>query len=171
GVHYRGDDFYGYRVVFDIDVQVPFDTQLSLKTINGGDILVKNTTGDYDIGGLNGGIVMEGVSGVGSVHTLNGKVNVTFARNPTRPVSFKTLNGSIEVWFQPGLNADLSIDRLNGAVYTDFEVTARPITVSGNLSSNKRVYRGGRSIAGRAGSGGPELKFQTLNGTIRLHSK
>jgi hypothetical protein len=26
-------------------------------------------------------------------------------------------------------------------------------------------------MSGRTGSGGPELSFQTLNGTIRLHSK
>lgn len=170
GVNYRGDDSYGYRVVFDIDVQVPRDTELALKTINGG-IQVKDTAADYEVSELNGGIAMEGISGAGSIRTLNGKVSVTYARNPDRPVSFKTLNGSIDVWFQPGLNADLSFDRLNGAVYTDFEVTARPITVSGNLSGGKLIYRGGRTIAGRAGSGGPELKFQTLNGTIRLHSK
>jgi hypothetical protein len=171
GVNYRGDDSYGYRVVFDIDVQVPYDTELALKSLNRGDIQVKNTAGDYDINELNGGITMEGISGAGSIRTLNGKVSVTYARNPAKPVSFKTLNGSIDVWFQPGLNADLSFDRLNGAIYTDFEVTARPITVSGNLSGGKLIYRGGRSMAGRAGSGGPELKFQTLNGTIRLHSK
>ena len=31
GTNYRGDDYYGYRVVFDFDVQVPYDTELVLK--------------------------------------------------------------------------------------------------------------------------------------------
>ncbi len=69
------------------------------------------------------------------------------------------------------MNADLSFDRLNGAIYSDFDVTTRPTTVSGELSGGKFVYRGGRTMAARTGSGGPELKFQTLNGSIRLHSK
>ena len=171
GMNYRGDDYYGYRVVFDIDVQVPYDTELVLKTVNRGDIVVKNTTGDYEINGLNGGIEMTDISGSGSVHTLNGKVNVTYTKNPAKATSFKTLNGSIDIYFQPGLNADLSFDRLNGAIYSDFDVTTRPTSVSGELSGGKFIYRGGRTMAARTGSGGPELKFQTLNGSIRLHSK
>ena len=82
GINYRGDSYYGYRVVFDFDIQVPYDTELVLKTINSGDIQVRKTTGDYEIRGLNGGIEMEDVSGSGVVHTLNGKVKVTFSRNP-----------------------------------------------------------------------------------------
>ncbi len=101
-LNYRGDDYYGYRVVFDIDVQVPYDTELVLKTVNRGDIVVKKTSGDYEINGLNGGIEMADVSGSGSVNTLNGKVNVTYTKNPAKATSFKTLNGSIDIYFRPG---------------------------------------------------------------------
>ena len=171
GVNYRGDNYYGYRVAFDMEIQVPYDTELVLKTINGGDIEVKKVTGDYDISGLNGGIEMEDVAGSGSVHTLNGKVKVTYSKNPTKPTKYNTLNGSIDVYFLPGLNADLSFSRLNGAIYSDFDVTSRPMTVAGENIGSKFVYRGGRSMTGRIGSGGPEFTFHTLNGTIRLHSK
>src|SRR5215475_1356774 len=114
---------------------------------------------------------MDAISGSGNIHTLNGKVEVTYASNPAKPVSFKTLNGSIDVWFRLGLNADLSFERLNGAIYSDFEVTSKPVTVSGDLSGRRVIYNGGRSVSGRIGGGGPELSFQTLNGTIRLHAK
>ena len=171
GINYRGDNYYGYRVVFDFDVQVPYDTELVLKTVNDGDIQVKKTTGDYEINGLNGGIEMDEISGSGSVHTLNGKVSVAYTQNPPKATRFHTLNGPIDVYFRPGLNADLSFERLNGAIYSDFDVTARPATVSGNLTGGKFVWGGGRSIGGRTGSGGPELSFHTLNGGIRLHSK
>jgi hypothetical protein len=93
GTNYRGESYYGYRVVFDFEVQVPFDTELVLKALNNG-ILVKKTTGDYDIHGLNGGIEMEDVAGSGLVSTLNGKVKVTFSKNPAKATQFKTLNGS-----------------------------------------------------------------------------
>jgi hypothetical protein len=171
GVNYRGDDYYGYRVIVDFEVQVPYDTEVVLKTINHGDIVVKKVTGDYEINGLNGGIEMEDISGSGSIHTLNGKVKATYSKNPAKPTSFKTLNGSLDIWFQPGLNADLSFDRLNGEIFSDFDVTSRPVQVAGTTSGGKFIYRGGRNMSARAGSGGPELTFNTLNGTIRLHSK
>jgi hypothetical protein len=171
GTNYRGESYYGYRVVFDFDVQVPFDTELILKTINRGDIQVKKTSGDYEIHGLNGGIEMEDVAGSGLVSTLNGKVKVTFSKNPSKATQFKTLNGSVDVYFQNGLNADLRFKKLNGGIYTDFEVTALPQTVAGDSSNGKFKYGSDRSMAGRAGKGGPELSFDTLNGSIRLHSK
>ena len=87
GTNYRGDNYYGYRVIFDIDVQVPYDTEVDLKTINAGDIVLRKTTADFIIHGLNGGIEMEDVSGSGDVNTLNGKVKATFTRNPSKPTS------------------------------------------------------------------------------------
>ena len=170
GTNYRGDNHYGYRVVFDFEVQVPFDTELVLKGVNSG-IQVKKTAGDYDIHGLNGGIEMEDVAGSGLVSTLNGKVKVTFSKNPARATQFKTLNGSVDVYFQNGLNADLKFKKLNGGIYADFEVTAQPQTVAGDSKSGKFVYRSDGKTAGRAGKGGPELSFDTLNGSIRLHSR
>ena len=172
GVNYRGESYYGYRVVFDFDVQVPYDTELVLKTINRGDIQVKKTTGDYEIHGLNGGIEMEDIAGSGLVSTLNGKVKVTFSKNPAKATQFKTLNGSVDVYFQNGLNADLKFKKLNGGIYTDFEVTALPLpAASGDSRNGKFVYRTDRMASGRVGKGGPELSFDTLNGSIRLHSR
>ena len=153
GTHYRGEEYYGYRVVFDFEVQVPYDTELVLKALNNG-IQVKNTTGDYDIHGLNGGIEMEEVAGSGLVSTLNGKVK-----------------GSVDVYFQNWLNADLKFKKLNGGIYTDFDVAALPQAVAGDSKDGMFVYRSGRQTTGRAGKGGPQLSFDTLNGNIRLHSK
>ncbi|HLK69782.1 MAG TPA: hypothetical protein VKU19_40410 [Bryobacteraceae bacterium] len=173
GVNYRGDEYYGYRVIFDYDIQVPFATELVLKTINAGEIEVRKTTGDFDINGLNGGIDMEEVSGSGSVRTLNGPLKVTFTKNPSKNSEFRTLNGKIDVYFQPALNADLNFHTLNGGIYSDFDVTTRPTKpASGENVNGKFIYRSDRrAMEGRAGSGGPELTFNALNGEIRLHSK
>ena len=129
------------------------DTELVLKTINHGDIQVKKTTGDYEIHGLNGGIEMEDVAGSGLVSTLNGKVKVTFSKNPTKATQFKTLNGSVDVYFQNGLNADLKFKKLNGGIYTDFEVTALPQTAAGDSSNGKFVYRLGPQDVRARGKG------------------
>jgi len=171
--HYRGDDYYGYHVTFEYQVQVPADTELELKNTNSG-IDVKHTTGPFDVHGLNGSISMDDVSGSGVVNTLNGPVKVTFTRNPEHDSEFHTLNGRIDVYFQPPLNADLHFQTLNGGVYSDFDVTALPIQVSGSTGSQdgRFLYRSHRnSGSARAGKGGPSLSFHTLNGRIELHSK
>ena len=171
GTNYRGDDYYGYRVIFNFEIEVPADTEVVLKNLN-SPIELKNTSGDYDVHGLNGKIDLEAVSGSGTVETLNGGVKVAYTRNPRRETHFKTLNGSIDVYFQPPVDADLHFKKLNGEIYTDFDVTLLP-TQSGSLRdlNGRFVYRSDRNAAGRAGKGGPELDFETLNGSIRLHSK
>jgi DUF4097 and DUF4098 domain-containing protein YvlB len=102
---------------------------------------------------------------------LNGKVKVTYSRNPSKATDFRTLNGTVDVYFQNGLDADLHFKKLNGGIYTDFELTMLPQKGSSSGSDGRWVYRSNREIAGRAGKGGPELSFETLNGSIRLHSK
>jgi hypothetical protein len=172
GVNYRGDDYYGYRVVFDYEIQVPAATELVLKTINYGEILVKNTTGDYEINGLNGGIEMQQISGSGVIRTLNGPLSVSFSKNPTKNTEFRTLNGKMDVYFQPGLDADLNFHTLNGGIFTDFDVTTRPSSITPENVNGKFIYRSDkRQMEARTGKGGPLLTFNALNGAIRLHSK
>ena len=172
GINYRGDDYYGYRVIYDFDIEVPADTELIVKGLNHGDIVVKKTSGDYEIKGLNGGIEMDEVGGSGSVHTLNGNVKITYTRNPAKSTSYHTLNGSIDVYFHNAPDADMHFKRLNGAVYTDFDLTMIPEKGSSSSTGDGRwIYRSDRTISGRAGRGGPEFSFDTLNGSIRLHSK
>jgi hypothetical protein len=166
--HGRDDRYYGYHVDFEFEIQVPSDTELTIKGFN-QEIQVRKTAGDFDIHGFNGGIDMEDVSGAGSVETFNGKVKVAFRRNPARETHFKTFNGSVDVYFQPTLDADLHFKTFHGAIYTDFEVSALP---SGESKNGKFVHRSNnRTTAGRTGKGGPELSFDTFNGSIRLHSK
>ena len=166
--HSRGDRHYGYHVDFDFEIQVPSDTELTLKGFN-QEIQVKQVAGDFDIHGFNGGIDLEDVSGAGTVETFNGKVKVAFSKNPARQTRFKTFNGSVDVYFQHTLDADLHFKTFHGAIYTDFEVNALS---SGESKNGKFVYRSSnRMTAGRTGKGGPGLSFDTFNGSIRLHSK
>ncbi len=172
GTNYRGENYYGYHVQYDYDIRVPRATRVDLRSINDGEIVLKGTSGDFAVHGLNGGIDMDGVSGSGDVHTLNGKVRVAFSTNPQHDCTFKTLNGAMDVYFQPPLNADLNFHTLNGGVYADFDVAPLPTTVSsGDSQGGRYLYRTNRSNSGRAGSGGPKLSFDGLNGAIRLHTK
>jgi hypothetical protein len=159
----------GYRVDYDFQIKVPARTKLYLSTINHGSIKVSNTSGDFDVENINGGIEMLDISGSGRVHAINGRVDVQFARNPERPSSFSSLNGAVDIAFQPGLSADATVKTFNGGIYTDFPVTYLPrVAAAGQRQNGKFVYRSNEFTGIRIGNGGPEYKFETLNGNIRI---
>jgi hypothetical protein len=159
----------GYRVTFDFEIKVPVATILRLGTVNNGDVRVENTTGDFDISNVNRGIEMTEVAGSGRVHTVNGPIHVLFAKNPAGACSFGTVNGSIETSFRGSLNADVRVKTFNGQAFTDYDVTALPRLVSaGERRDGKFVYHSDEFNGMRIGSGGPELKYDTLNGSIRI---
>jgi hypothetical protein len=168
GIHFDGD--LGYRVRYDFDISVPVDTPVVLKTVNGGDISVKGTRGSFEVRNVNGSIDLADVATGGSVHTVNGRISVIFAENPTSALSAKTVNGEVTMEFQPNVSADLRFKTMNGEVYTDFDVSAlaaEPLKIE--RGERKVVYRSNKFAGVRIGAaGGPEHRFETLNGNIRI---
>jgi hypothetical protein len=157
-----------YEVRFDFTIRVPRDVRLGLCTINGGDVIVNGTQGDFDVRNVDGLIDMRQVAGSGRAHTVNGPVSVTFTANPKQATSFKTVNGNVDVSFLEGLSADLSMKTFNGGLFTDFDVQPLPGTASAGERRNGRfVYRANEFTRVRVGSGGPHITFETLNGNVR----
>ena len=168
GFNDRGWHYYGYDVIYDFELKVPHKISLYLKTVNHGKILVKDVEGEFEVRNVNAGIEMTGIDGPALVRTVNGPIKVSFVKNPGDECSFKTVNGKIEVVLHDGLNADIKLKTFNGSVYTDFDVTSVPRndrTVEVRNGS-RRIYRRGEYHTVRAGKGGPEFSFDTLNGSI-----
>jgi DUF4097 and DUF4098 domain-containing protein YvlB len=166
---YRQRSECGYDADFDFELKVPSKTDFSLRTVNKGTITVANMNGAFEVSNVNGGIDMSGVSGDGLVTTVNGEVAVSFTRNPASRCGFRTVNGSIEVQFPEELSADLKLKTFNGEVYSDFDVTGLPRKANKLERIGRRtVYRGDEFFEVRAGSGGPAMLFDTLNGDIRI---
>jgi hypothetical protein len=161
-----------YEVRYDFTIRVPRDVKLRLCTINGGDLLVTGTQGDFLVDNVNGRIEMNAVAGSGRAHTVNGPVKVTFTANPTNASSFKTVNGNVDVSFVDGLSADFSMKTFNGGLFTDFDV--QPLAGKAAAAPERRdgtfVYRANQFTRVRVGRGGPEIAFETLNGNVRALS-
>lgn len=158
-----------YHVRYDFTIRVPRDVSLRLCTINGGDVIVNGTRGDFDVDNVNGLIEMNRVAGSGSAHTVNGPVTVSFTANPKQTSSFKTVNGNVDVRFLDGLGADFAMKTMNGGLFTDFESQPLPNTAStaGERRNGKFVYRANEHTRVRVGGGGPQITFETLNGNVR----
>jgi hypothetical protein len=165
----RGQEYYGFRVNYDYDVEVPAGTELNIKGFN-DKIVIKGTSGDFNIHGFNGGVEMDDVTGSGDVQTFNGPLSVRFRRNPEHATHMKTFNGQIDAYFQPDFNADLHFKTFHGPVYSDFDVSSLPTVVTAGHNLSTKVY-GGANGGARAGKGGAALSFETFNGSILLHTK
>lgn len=162
----------GYQVHYDFELKVPHKTDLYLKTVNSGDIEVNNVEGEFEVKNVNGRIKMSDMAGAGDAHTVNGNVKVLFSRNPESDCSFRTINGDVEITFRPNLSADLLLKTFNGNAYTDFSVSYMPVKKSvSKRYKGKYVYKSNRFFGVRTGKGGPEIKFDTLNGDILIDKK
>ena len=157
-----------YRV--DFDLRVPRGIELTLCTVTDGDIHVLGTSGDFDVENVNGDVTMTDARGAGRVVTVNGQVVVSFAENPRAASLFRTVNGSIDATFRQSLSANLKMKTFNGGLFSDFEVVPLPRAAAAapERRNGRFVYRGNSFTTVRAGDGGPELTFETLNGDVRV---
>lgn len=166
-VHSDGRE--GYEVRMDFQVQVPHNIALKLNTVNGGHVQVKNVAGNYSVHNVNGGIEMADIAGSGNARTVNGGVKVVFSENPRENSNFASVNGSIDLEFVRNLSADFRLKTLNGDMFTDFPMTALSARAAEGESHDGRfVFHADRFTGGRVGAGGPEIKAESINGSIRI---
>jgi hypothetical protein len=166
GFHAHSDRHY--ETTYNFTIRVPRATALRLHSVN-GKIDTEETAGKFDVHTVNGALTMTNIAGSGSAETLNGNTTITFRENPKADSLFKTFNGHVEVGFQPGLSANIRVKTFNGSAFTDFESTALPSTVApAERRDGRFVFRGDKSSSLRVGQGGPELKFETFNGSIKI---
>jgi Putative adhesin len=161
----------------NLTLQVPVNTSVELKTVNGGHVDVTGLSGDLDVENTNGTVTLKNVSGAVSAHTLNGNITVALDRvTPDKPMSFSSLNGRVDVTLPADTKAKLRLKTTNGAVYSDFDVkmeadNSKPVVEDGRGQGGKYRIRMDRGVYGSINGGGPEYSFQTMNGAILIHKK
>lgn len=157
----------GFSVEYDIELRVPRGAALDVSTVNDGDVTVEGVNGDFELANVNGAVRLVDARGSGTVHTVNGKVDASFARPPSEPTTFRTVNGDVDVTFPANLSAELQFNTMHGDVFTDFDVeslAASPPEV--RRDRGRFVARLNGASAFRVGGGGERHSFNTLNGDI-----
>jgi len=150
----------GRMSTHDNDVQVRFSVRVPKgvrfvgRTVNGG-IEVAQLNDDVEAYSVNGGIRID-TRGHARAETVNGSITASLGRSDwSGSASFETVNGGITLALPDDAGAEVEAATVNGSIETGF-----PLTVRGKLSS--------RRLAGTIGSGGRELKLETVNGSIKL---
>ncbi len=158
-----------------LTIRVPMNFSLSLSTVNGGDIEVKNVHGDLDLNNVNGNVILKEVSGSANANTVNGKIIADFSKiNKNTPMAFTTLNGNVDLTFPANAKFSTKMKTDRGNIYTGFDM---------DLSSNdqskvetkrdKNVYRVtvNKWQYGKVNGGGPEVLLKSFNGNLYIRKK
>ena len=162
----RGRDWNGFSVAYDIEVRVPRGAALDVATVNDGDVTVEGVNGEFELANVNGAVRLVEAGGSGTVHTVNGDVDASFARAPAETTAFRTVNGDLDVTFPADLSAELSFQTMQGDVFTDFDVESLSDPPAVRRDRGRFVMQLNRASAFRIGAGGERHSFNTLNGDI-----
>jgi DUF4097 and DUF4098 domain-containing protein YvlB len=158
-------------------IEVPVNTNLQLRTINGPAIDVTGVHGDLEIENTNGAITLTGVSGSVVAHTVNGAVTASLDHiTGNKPMSFTSMNGKVDVTLPSNTKARLRIKSDNGSIFSDFDVkmeadSNKPVVEDTRSQNGKYKITVDRAVTGTINGGGPEYTFQTMNGNILIHKK
>src|ERR1017187_6678134 len=160
-----------------LTIQVPVQTSLVLRSVNGGAITVENISGSIDANHTNGGISITNVSGSVLANTTNGKVTVSLNKvSADKAMSFTSFNGTVDVTLPADVKANVMMKTNNGEIWSDFDIKlmagGKPPVVEDNRSTNgKYKVHLDRAMYGQINGGGPEMQFVTYNGSILIHKK
>ncbi|HVS04500.1 MAG TPA: hypothetical protein VMT16_17185 [Thermoanaerobaculia bacterium] len=167
----RGDTWQdrGYRVRYDLRLQVPRMARVDLRTVNNGDVRLRQHHGPFAVRNVNGGVEVLGAVGAGTARTVNGPLRVRFAALPPGACEFASVNGAVDVGFPSGLEADLAFQTLNGEIWSDFPYTLQPAKVAAEVDRKGRQLRRLATVV-RIGGGGVDLAFETVNGNIYVRN-
>ncbi|WP_421873698.1 hypothetical protein [Marinoscillum sp.] len=159
-----------YDFVFDFELKIPQNSNLNVQTVDKGDVIVEGISGTISANNVNGHVLIKSAQLIESACTVNGDVDIYFARNPTSDGRFKTINGTINLYCMDRMNARVKAKTMNGNLYTafDYEATKPQLTRSTSSRGESTVYKIDESFGIEIGQNGPLLSFETLNGDIYL---
>ena len=138
------------------EIFVPQNTDLSLKTYNGG-MTISDVRGQIHFDVHNGGVHLKRVAGDVSGATVNGGIQVELAGAmwDGRQLEVSTRNGGVTVSMPSSYSAHVEAETHSGGIQSDF-----PVTIEGNLRP--------RHLDFNVGSGGPLIHVSTENGGVKL---
>ena len=152
-----------------LDLKVPQGGKFKIGTVNDGDIVVENVTGELEVNNVNDAITMTNISGSVVANTVNGDVTVTFITvDPKAPMAFSTLNGDVKVTLPADTKANLKLKSDNGDVFSDFDIDIDKTPSKVNKTTEPGMYKIKKDdwVYGKINGGGPEMMMKNMQGDI-----
>jgi hypothetical protein len=134
--------------------RVPRNASVELQTVNDGEIIVSNLTGNHELYNTNGPITATNISGSVIAESVNDTIDIGFTRiDPDNASSMESLNGDLILGLPAGIGVTTHLDTSRGEIYSDFEVEVR---------ETESV------IVADINGGGPTVRMKSLHGDINI---
>jgi len=164
-------DWGDFEYHCEFTIRVPEKIWLYASNVNGGDVSVKNITGDHKVMNVNGSIYIVNVSGKTIAHTVNGDVEVSYKTDPSENCSYETINGDIEVYVSDRISAEVEIETFNGDFYTSFDdikSLGNRVEKTEKKNNGGVTYKLSSTPVFQVGDGNMKLSFNSFNGNMYL---
>ncbi|KAA9345461.1 DUF4097 family beta strand repeat-containing protein [Larkinella humicola] len=155
----------------NLTIKVPQQFSLKVSTINHGDIVIENVTGELEVNNVNGPITLTGVSGSAVANSVNGPLKATFKNvNSEAPMAFSTLNGNVDVTFPANAKFDVKLKSDRGEIFSDFDVDVDKSQPKASRSSKDGMYKVSIDdwVQGKVNGGGREVMMKNMHGNIYI---
>lgn len=154
GSSWHTQNIHGDRTRVTFHVHMPNNLRFSGYNIN-GDVNAENMGKVVHATTVNGSVRVSTKSWA-EASSVNGSIEAGMgSADWSGTLKIESVNGSIHLTLPDNTNSDVKFSSVNGRLQTDF-----PLTVQGSM--------GGRRVEGRIGSGGRELRVETVNGSVEL---
>jgi DUF4097 and DUF4098 domain-containing protein YvlB len=148
---------------------VPPGTQIDVSTVTDGGIDVAGG-GPVTASNVNGPVAVKDLQDCTAIESVNGAVEVSFTRAPSRDCSIKTINGDITLTVPGGTGLDAALSVMQGSVESEFDLEplALPAKIDQREEAGRFVYHIEQAAGIRLGTGGPTFNIESLNGDLRI---
>jgi hypothetical protein len=148
------------------EVYLPKNQKIAVTSTWNGDIAIDGFNGEIEATcELNGGIMINDVSGPLTANTLNGEIDVIFdGISQSSPTTLNTTNGAIDVTLDANTSADISMSSWNGDMFSNFDIKS-----DSDKDGMKKVSS--RKTSGTINGGGVSITLKSTNGNIYLRKK
>jgi hypothetical protein len=166
----RTDMCRGCRIEYQFELVVPAGTHIDVGTVTDGRVEVTGVHGLVNASNVNGPVRVRDLNECTSIESVNGALDVVFARAPSENCNLKTINGRITVGLPANAGLDALLSMGHGEVESDFDVEPMtlPAKVERQQHDDRIGYRLEQPAGIRLGAGGPTFTFASLNGDVRI---
>lgn len=160
----------GCELRLDIVVKVPRNANIDVRTVNDGDVIVRDIDGAVTASNVNGSVKTTGLSRCEFIETINGDLEVSFDSAPVTDCHLATLNGDIELSMAQDANVSFAVDLVNGKIRSEMDITPSevPATVKRTTRDGRNYYEIEQAAGFEMGRGGKTLTLKSLNGDVLI---
>jgi len=152
-----GEGRYENPATVEYSLTVPRKAMLESIELVNGSLDIDGVEGNVKASSVNGRVTTRGLAGDARLSTVNGALQAIFTQfDDSKAISLASVNGNVTLVISSNANVSIRAGTVHGGISSDFGLTV------------KHGEYVGHSLDGQIGTGGPKVKLNNVNGSIKI---